>query len=164
MDVMITGVAFTGLLLFLLFHATIIRLLPHRAVVVGLMASYLASFLLLTGLLLLLRSDVPIAVVLFSVFLFTLFIASYVLGIFGMVVSSLRFRLLSELYRAHPKGIRLDQLLKRYNREVIIDGRLKRLVAAGDLVYQNGKYHLGRRFSVFTIHQFIFDVLNKLYG
>lgn len=90
-------------------------------------------------------------------------VVAYILGIFGMLVSSLRIRLLLEIGKGGKNGITVEEILKSYNKELIIGERLKRLVESGELSYEKGRYSLKRGFSVFLIHQYIFKMVKKIY-
>lgn len=165
MDFYILETAFFGFLLFLTLHILIYRSIDKIKVVNFLIFTYFLSSLLY----LLIEffifypqgSKVPLFV---SFLIYNLMVVAYILGIFGMLVSSLRIRLLLEIGKGGKNGITVEEILKSYNKELIIGERLKRLVESGELSYEKGRYSLKRGFSVFLIHNYIFEFLRKLYG
>jgi hypothetical protein len=62
----------------------------------------------------------------------------------GLSIASLRIRVLQELL-AHPEGLRLENILERYNPKVLIDNRIDRLTAGRQIVEKEGRFHSGRR-------------------
>ena len=52
-----------------------------------------------------------------------------------------RIRLLRELYDA-PKGLSLDEILRRYNAREIVSLRLNRLSGKGQIKEENGRYYV----------------------
>ena len=99
-----------------------------------------------------------------SWFVYALLVIAYILGIFGMMMASLRVRILSLIVKEGGRGITLPAILKIYNRDKIIKNRLARLVGSRDVYLRNNKYHLQKQFSLFLIHGSIFALLKKLYG
>lgn len=100
--------------------------------------------------------------VLISFINYSLITAVYILGIFGMVESALRIRLVTEVDR-RSSGISKSQVLKIYNRKLIVEKRLARFLKSGDLKYNRGYYFIGKKVSYFFFHSLIIDLIGKFY-
>jgi hypothetical protein len=61
----------------------------------------------------------------------------------NLCITARRIRIIRELYTS-SKGLTLNELLQRYNARDMIDKRLERLLSSGQIVYKDGKYHIGR--------------------
>lgn len=94
--------------------------------------------------------------------LFILLSCCYFMGIFGLMATSVRIRILSEIVRAG--GLTYKALLVRYNRDTIVRSRLARLVASGDIVFTYGKYRPAGRFTFFMAPAFVLKLMKMLYG
>ena len=68
----------------------------------------------------------------------------YVFGFYNLGESARRIRLLIELRAAGERGLTLTQLLIAYNARMIVDARLGRLLAGGQVVERNGRYFIGK--------------------
>lgn len=97
-----------------------------------------------------------------SSMLFLLFSCCYFMGVFGLMATSVRIRILSEVARAN--GITYNALLLRYNRNTIVRSRLARLMASGDIVLQSGKYRAGGKLTFFMAPAFLLKLMKILYG
>jgi len=69
---------------------------------------------------------------------------TYVFGFFNVSETARRLRLLVELLEAGPRGLSLDEVLGAYNARMIVEARLRRLVAGGQLAQADGRYVLRR--------------------
>ena len=88
----------------------------------------------------------------FLVFIFSFWIYAmasffYVLCIFGPYATSIRLRLIRELDT--PQGRTLAEINSAYNDRTILDLRLKRLLASGDVYLEGGTYKIGRANNAF---------------
>ncbi len=98
-----------------------------------------------------------------SFFLYTILILGYIMVIFGITESSVRIRLLREI-SIFGNGIKVAQILKIYNKDVILEKRLKRFLAAGAISLRNGYYQRERGFSAYTLPDLVIRFFWKLYG
>lgn len=98
-----------------------------------------------------------------SFLLYSLLAIGYILGMFGLLESSLRIKILQEIATAGKRGIQKKEIHRVYNRDVIIVKRLKRFIRSGDISYRNGLYTMRKRFTYFVVHAFIFESMKKLY-
>ena len=80
-----------------------------------------------------------------AVLAYVLLAWSYVFGFFNIGESARRIRLVIELEAAGARGLTLVEVLATYDARAIVDARLVRLVAGGQLVARNGRYVIGRR-------------------
>lgn len=94
--------------------------------------------------------------------LFLLLSCCYFMGMFGLMATSVRIRIMSEIARAH--GITYHALLLRYNRDTIVRSRLARLVASGDIVLESGKYRSGGKITFFMAPSFVLKLMKVFYG
>jgi len=83
--------------------------------------------------------------------IFSLLVENYVVEIFGLLESSIQIKLLSLIAKTKTKEITQKNITRIYNKEVIINKRLLRLISSGDLIFYKGKYYPGKRFSVFYL-------------
>lgn len=97
-----------------------------------------------------------------SSMLFIILACCYFMGVFGLMATSVRIRILSEI--ARTRGVMYKALLVRYNRDVIVRCRLMRLVASGDIVLEKGKYRGGGRVTFFMVPAFVLKLMKVLYG
>jgi hypothetical protein len=98
-----------------------------------------------------------------STTLYIFMVAIYVLGPFGLILSSLRIRLLEEVATAGDNGLTEQHLYRVYNINDIIQKRLDRFIKSKDFIYQNGFYIIKNRFSYFLIQAFLFENMKKIY-
>ncbi len=95
--------------------------------------------------------------------LYSILSFSYVICCVGPYETSVRLRIVRELYK-QPQGMRLERLLGFYNNRRILDLRLQRLLASKDLILENGVYRDNRGSSVFTGITAITEFLKRCYG
>ena len=88
----------------------------------------------------------------------------YIITVFGPYETSVRVRLIRELYQAYPQGRTLKQILVHYNDEYILQQRLKRLVGSRDLFFDGTHYRYQKHFNFFGVINFLVDALRKVYG
>ena len=65
---------------------------------------------------------------------------TYVFGFFNVSETARRLRLLVELLDAGPRGLSLDEILGAYNARMIVEARLRRMLAGGQLARADGRY------------------------
>ena len=68
----------------------------------------------------------------------------YVFGFFNLGESARRIRLLVELRAAGERGLTRAEILAAYNARMIVDARLGRLLAGGQVVERDGRYFTGK--------------------
>lgn len=88
----------------------------------------------------------------------------YILWVFGPYESSLRLRLVRELASVYPKGLTRQDVANRYNREVILKRRLKRLIYARELLWDGKNYSRRHRASFFMISDTLSRGIESLCG
>lgn len=96
--------------------------------------------------------------------LYSFFVFMYVFGVFGVIESSIRIRILEIIQSFQKQGLSYRQLLTYYNANIILKKRLTRLVSSGDLVLKDGKYQIGKRISFLYFPAYLTRFLLKLYG
>lgn len=164
MDLYILVNAIVSFILFLIVHVVIFRLIEEKTVIKWLMrVFYLGALINLSAGLLMLKPQ-NVIFILLSLTLYTMLVFCYVLGIFGLMESSIRIGLLTKIARSKSHGAGEKDILKAYNSKIIIDKRLERFVASGELKYEKGYYHLNKKFSYFIINDFINTLMRKIYA
>ena len=73
----------------------------------------------------------------------------------GLGETARRIRLLKDLY-ANPKGLRLNEILTRYNAKEMVDMRIGRLVNNGQVKLIKGHYFIGNPLMLFLTKLSIF--------
>lgn len=96
-------------------------------------------------------------------FLYSLFVFVYVVLIVGAIQSSIRVKILLLIYKAGKGGLAKSMLYRIYNRQTIVQDRLDRLLDSGDLIFQQGKYRQGKKFSFILIPEFITRMMWQWY-
>ena len=74
-------------------------------------------------------------------------------NIINLNLSSLRVRMLKEYLRVDPQPLPDHVLREKYHTRGMLDARLERLLAGGQIVLRDGRYHV-RRKAVFYIGRF----------
>lgn len=170
MDFIVIFSSFFSFFLFVVIHALVFRLTETKNVLRGLVVSYalgnVVGVLSIFTLLYFFRvlGDGFYVSFIISFVLFTLLSLSYILGIFGMMVASLRVRILREIYSSKTKGISISDLLAIYNKKKIVDERLLRLLTGGEVSKSGNMYSLVSKRSVFRVHHFLYVTFKKLYN
>ncbi|KKS97788.1 MAG: hypothetical protein UV73_C0005G0065 [Candidatus Gottesmanbacteria bacterium GW2011_GWA2_43_14] len=95
--------------------------------------------------------------------MYSLMSLAYSLAVFGITATSLRIRILTFINN-NSQGVNLKQILKKYNRRVILRNRLERFSSSGELVKVNGKYRIRKKFSLFLLPASFFRLIFILYG
>lgn len=97
-----------------------------------------------------------------SFMLYSLMCYFYVLYVYGIYESSIRIRIMRELYEALPKGLTLEELLNRYNADYILRTRLERLVGSGQVIYDGAVYRIGKCPFVFLMLDYMACAIKKV--
>lgn len=100
----------------------------------------------------------------FSIILSGLLAITYVFGVYLNLDSSLHVRILREIANAGLEGITYNGLLQKYNKKIILEKRLLRLVNSGEITRIGNTFQLQRSFSTLLLREKIIVFLTKLYG
>ncbi len=158
--------------LYIIFHLVLFRFSRATSVITWLVKAFLVLGLVNVGLSLALKMaglipsyglgpDVFGFGVSFS--LYGILCFSYVICFVGPYETSVRTRIVRELYGA-PQGMTIQQLRQRYDNKIILDLRLNRLLASKDLVFDGKVYQDSRGKSVFTGITALSNFLKSCYG
>jgi len=154
-------------LIFLIVHILVIRKYQDQAVLVWLLKIFFGVALGGCILVFIFGAKKPIQELLFATtlifVLYGLVTLAYVQAIFGITLTSLRIQLLTELFNAKNQHMKISELLKKYNRKVLIRQRLFRLVSSGVVGKENGTFFLKNKTSPYFVHIYIADFLYRLY-
>lgn len=165
MDFFVIISASISFIMFLCIKIIILRLRGPSAIIKSLSLAFMAAsiiHLILFGFM---------AVVLYNLFIlslvsfvmFGLLAFLFTLGLFGPVTTSLRIQLLIEIQKKGKTGISYLQLLKKYNRDIIVRKRLDRLVSIGEIQKNGNVYQYKEKISYFRLHTFVLVLLNRLF-
>ena len=171
LDLAIISAAIGSFLLFIIFQSLSFRFINQKMVIKWLILSYLFTCLgfLLFGLglfhLSIIKLGSTFAIWLsMSLTIYTLLTINYILGFFGVAISSIRMQLLFQIGKTQSKGISKKKLLEKFNARTIITNRLDRFVSSGELGYKSGTYFYQRHLSYFYIHGIIQKRLKVWYS
>jgi len=67
----------------------------------------------------------------------------------NLCLTARRIRLVRDIYKS-ANGLTISEILERYNAKSMIQIRLKRLLASGQIVFLNGKYYVGKPIVLFA--------------
>jgi hypothetical protein len=171
-DFCILSIALGEFGLYLLLHVLLFRMIKPEDVIKWQVYTYAFSCLVGGAISLLVINTLfsPVTITLLftlelGIFIIvSLLVCMYIIGIFGIIESSIRIKLLSMIAHAAKKGITRKNIYKIYNKQTIINKRLLRLVSSGDVIVVDGKFYLGKPtpalFAITQLAQFI----NRLYN
>jgi hypothetical protein len=97
-----------------------------------------------------------------SYFIFGLIAFVYILCVFGPSETSIRIRLVRELREIKGGRLTHDELLKKYNGRLILERRIQRLLYAGEIIEQNGKYVLLNKANAFFMIDAVAGLIQKI--
>lgn len=158
----------TEFIVFLLLHIVVFRWIKHDAILKWLMYLYIFTslfgavfvFWFFSSILTLPSSNfwqLLFLTLITTVIFFTLLVGAYIIGIFGIIESSIRIRALSLIVYTKNKGLTTTTLFRRYNKKIIIEKRLARFKSSGSVIVRKGKYFAGKQSLLLT---FIGSILN----
>jgi len=171
-DILTSGIGFFSFVLFLIVHFIAFRWVRPERLFRSLLVCVLALMGLHVVLMAILYSfkavEMPLwawvwAAILASV-IQGLLCFVYVLCVFGPFETSVRMRLVHEIFHGGAGGISLEGLLGRYNTEKIVNIRLQRLIGSGDVVEKDGLYRVANDKNFFFIFDAIAGVIKKWIG
>ena len=169
-DFLILCFSMGGFIVFLLLQSIVFRLIKQESVLKGIIRLYtiIGALFFVFQMLLLSTQQRPIIdsffIAISTWFLYSLLVFLYIIGVFGVIESSLRIRLLQIIVKAGEKGISYQTITKVYNRDRIIKKRLVRLITSGELTQKNSLYQINKHFSFFYVPAYFARILKKLYG
>lgn len=96
--------------------------------------------------------------------LFGLMAFVYILCVFGPSETSIRIRLLRELSENESRRLSHEALLTRYNGRMILERRIQRLILAGEIREENGRFVLQNKSNAFFMIDAVAALLQKFTG
>ena len=103
-----------------------------------------------------------IFIILSSIFYLSIALIVY-LFIFGIAFTSVRAQLVSIIDSAGKNGLTYSEILRKYNKDIIVKKRLERLTKYGALSYKHGLYQTTDSLSLISIANYILVALKKVY-
>ena len=94
--------------------------------------------------------------------IYALLVLLFLLGIFSIFEASLTLRFLLEI-ASGENGISNQALLSKYGVVKIIQRRLERMIASGDLLHKGNAYTLGKTQSYFRIREHLLTVFWNIF-
>lgn len=172
MDVLTILVAATSFGLFLGIHMMACRRMSADDLLKSLWRTcamtMIFPLIITTALFLLKVSTLPlmvwVCIAAFSTLLQGVLCFVYVLCIFGPYETSVRMRLVREIFKASPHGLTQAELDRCYNAQIIARIRVRRLTGSNYMVEENGVYRVGTATNVFFVFDIITGFLIKMIG
>ena len=170
-DGLVLSSAFIGFLVYLAIHFFVFRQVKDKRVIQSLINTFLmgSGVNLSVSLFLVSRSSlssdgilVPVLLIACSFFVYGLACFIYVLCVFGPYESSIRLRLLREIEMAGKDGMTKDELLAKYNTEVILTRRLNRFIGSGEVILESDRFRIGKKKNFFSFLEGTSRVLQKI--
>lgn len=167
-DILIVIHALIFFLIFLGFHIVTFRTIGDREVFKKLVYNVVivGVFQIVTVVIAVRQEPIAlvVAVVVLTLVIYTLMAWSYILGVFGITVTSVRMQMLPEIAKSGSRGITIGALLTHYNRKRMVSQRLFRLVSSGELKDVGGRYFIRRKISPFLVHVYLQRIFLTLYN
>ncbi len=88
---------------------------------------------------------------------------TYILGLFGIPLTSVRIQFLLTLVAHGVRGADMSDLMKEYSKDSIVGIRLLRLVTSGEIIKKGNSYMLRSRWSYFVLHNYFLLLLLKIF-
>jgi D-alanyl-lipoteichoic acid acyltransferase DltB (MBOAT superfamily) len=168
LDFAILGAAAGSFIVFFVLQMIVFRMLHQEAVLKAIMIIFFATSLVHLAGWFFAAGQVGvhsliegITFVGLSYFTFGLTAFVYILCIFGPSETSIRIRVVRELFEAPGRSLSHSELANRYNARMILERRLERLTRSGEIVERAGKYKLIKKANFFFL---IDSVANTLHG
>lgn len=167
MDLSIVINAGLSFVLFLVLQIIVFRRIAASSVFIAIVGVFAAAGAVTHSMLYFFLPPSSFDLALFTLFcslvLYGLLSLIYILALFGIAATSLRIRLLGEIYTRGQQGMTEKELLVKYNRNVILAKRLERFRASGDVIFDGKQYTLGKRYSFYFFPASFFRLVWKLY-
>lgn len=146
--------------LFIVLHILSFRFVEAKQVLRFLMIIYLFCLFLSFAICMAFNSS---QIIIFSFIIYSSLVFIYVIGVFGLVESSIRIRLLDLIAHEGKKGIGRRAILKVYNRRIIVRKRLLRLCSSGELIYEKGCFRKKKNVSFVYIPYYLTGIMFYVY-
>ncbi|PKL35248.1 MAG: hypothetical protein CVV44_23010 [Spirochaetae bacterium HGW-Spirochaetae-1] len=142
-------------------HAIIHRIFHFKSILLSFIVSFIFMLLIF----------IVFSFVLFFIikyqgidFIYTLFgnliilicLSYFYINLLNIGEVSLRIKLLSIINESDIYGIPLEELILKYNSEIIIKLRIDRLIKNGQLIEQSNKYFLGKKRQIYIVNFYLF--------
>ena len=96
--------------------------------------------------------------------IFTVITVIYIGSVFSFTEASITLRILHEI-ALHPRtGVEVKEIWKRYNTKTIIEKRMTRFLAGGDIRKEGNAYIWISRTSPFIVRQYVVSFVSLLFG
>lgn len=172
-DLFIILAALGEFCVFWMLHVLLFRFISYESVFKWLISLYVFTTTTYAALFLMLRHlmiavgvyDTLMQLVVMTTILViaSLLTGIYIIGIFGIIESSIRIKLLNLVTQAKTSGITYKDITNVYNKQIILNKRIQRLQSSGDIIRVAGKYYAPKRFSAFFLVAQITKFIAYLY-
>jgi hypothetical protein len=171
-ETVITGAA-AAFGIFVVMQMIVFRLLHQEAVLKAIMVIFvLTSAVQVIGLSYVLTAhDVflfaggiitKVCLVGFSYLIFGLTAFVYILCVFGPSETSIRIRVVREIFEGPQHSLTPKELASRYNAAMILERRLDRLLRSGEIVLEQGTYRLIKKANFFFMIDSIANLIHRV--
>src|SRR3989344_5284288 len=158
-DHLVIIMGFGEFAVFWLLHVLLFPKIHRRHIITWFLYIYVTTFIIGTGILTSILNLIHaptisnhLALLTITIILvgsiFSLLCIIYIIGIFGVIESSVRMKLLTLVAEKSTRGLTQAELAKTYNKVVDLTSRLNRLISSGDVQLINGKYYLRKQLSL----------------
>lgn len=166
-DATLISVSISSLSFFILALTLVVRKRGTKGILVSMKQLFLALSLLTSagvwGIYGSISLDNRIQIVVVHLLLFWLLSFSYIIGLFGLPLTSMRIQLLLTIFQSGKGKLRRSDLMKQYTKRMIVEQRLWRLETSGEIVKNGNVYSLRSRWSYFMVHTYFLMLLTRLY-
>jgi hypothetical protein len=162
-DLLIIISSMLNFLFFMLIHVLIFRFVKQLEVLKWLSLIFLFSGI--TGIIIEnIFFSLSLGIVLFIFCLYTLLVFIYIISLFGAIESSIRIRILGLVALAGNNGLEEKAILQQYNKYIIIQKRLRRFIASGEMIVEKNKFKINNRWHLIFLPAAAAKILWRLYG
>lgn len=167
LDIIVFFTSIVSFLVFVLGLAHLIRTKGHEGIllsikrlflIVSLVSSIFLWFIVASKL-----TSQYLELIFIHLLLFWSLSFAYILGIFGLSLTSLRIQLLLILVSKVNQKMTQASLIRWYSIKDIVKKRLYRLESSGEIVRRGGVYTLRSKWSYFMLHSYVLLFLTWLY-
>jgi len=108
------------------------------------------------------RVDLFIILMIYLVLFWALAFA-YIIGIFGLPLTSLRIQILLTVYNSPFHRIREEDLMKKYSLSTMVEQRIFRLETSGEIIKKGKVFFIKSTRSYFVLHNKFLIYLTKIF-
>lgn len=156
-----------SVLVFVIILTFVVRKTKQRGIFMWLKRTFLGVWFVSSFFVWLIVRDLPltnqIGLVFVHLLITWLLSFSYIVGFFGLPLTSVRIELLTVIGQKGEKGIRRETFMKKHNKTMFAKRSLYRLVTSGEIRKRGRVYSLRSAWSYVMLHTYVLVFLFALY-